>query len=81
MVPRGLSEDNLSQHTDIQLWGSQEEDNEEPPPPYPGNSTSCDAGTTDYIVSPRPTRPDTITMIMIQLVKIGPAPQAKGDRQ
>jgi len=60
VVPRGLSEDNLSQHTDIQLWGSQEEDNEEPPPPYPGNSTSCDAGTTDYIVSPRPTRPDTI---------------------
>ena len=61
MVPRGLSEDNLSQHTDIQLRGSQEEDNDEPPPPYPGNGTSCDAGTTDNIASPRTTRPDTIT--------------------
>ena len=61
VVPRGSSEDNLSQQTDIQLRGSQEDDNEEPPPPYPGNSTSRDAGAADYIwlAGPRLTRPDT----------------------
>ena len=63
VVPRGLSEDNLSQHSDIQLRGSQEEDNEEPPPPYPGKSTSRDASITDHVwlASLRPSRPDTRT--------------------
>lgn len=63
MVPTGLSDDNLSQHTEIQLRGSQEEDNEEPPPPYPGKRTSRDASSTDYIwlASQRSTRADTRT--------------------
>ena len=63
MVPTGPSEDNLSQHSEIQLRGSEEEDNEEPPPPYPGKRTSRDASITDYIrlASQRPARPDTRT--------------------
>lgn len=63
VVPTGLSDDNLSQHREIQLRGSQEEDNEEPPPPYPGKRTSRDASSTDYIwlASQRSTRPDTRT--------------------
>ena len=63
VVPSGPSEDNLSQHSEIQLRGSQEEDNEEPPPPYPGKRTSQDASITDYIwlARQRPTRPDNRT--------------------
>ena len=63
VVPTGLSEDNLSQHREMQLRGSQEEDNEEPPPPYPGKRTLRDASGRDYIwlASQRPTRPDTRT--------------------
>lgn len=63
VVPRGSSGDNLSQHSDIQLRGSQGEDNDGPPPPYPGNSTLRDASLTDYIwlASSRPTRQDTRT--------------------
>ena len=60
MIPTGLSEDNLSQHREMQLRGSQEEVNEEPPPPYPGKRTLWDTSGTDYIwlASQRPTRPD-----------------------
>ncbi|XP_078360252.1 uncharacterized protein LOC144644605 [Oculina patagonica] len=61
VVPRGTSEDNLSQYSDMQLRGSNEEDNEEPPPPYPGNvelTTSRNARSTDYMwhSNLRPTR-------------------------
>ena len=63
LVPTGLSDDNLSQHREIQLRGSQEEDNEEPPPPYPGKRTSRDASSTDciWLASQRSTRADTRT--------------------
>lgn len=64
MAPRGTSEDNLSQHSDMQLRGSNEEDNEEPPPPYPGNvesATSHNARSTDHMWHSRlrPARPST----------------------
>ena len=65
MGPRGTSEDNMSQHSDIQLRGSHEEDNEEePPPPYPGNvalPSSHNTRSTDHIwhTSLRPARQST----------------------
>lgn len=64
MVPRGAHEDDLSQHSDMQLRGSNVEDSEEPPPPYPGNAeltTSRNVPSTEHMwhSSLRPARQST----------------------
>lgn len=63
VAPRGTSEENLPQHSDIRC--SHEEDNDEPPPPYPGNITSTpevqSANPANYIChsNTRPSRQST----------------------
>ena len=80
VVPRGASEDNLSQHPER---GYRAEENEEPPPPYPGNVVlivSRNTRSMDYICHAHLRSADENSRISDAEASRGNTPSASNER-